>query len=569
MLEEIQSPTQVPVERTGREAFIQSKSLETLRTEARAAEDEHRWVDAVNAYRQIWNQCPEEKSINRTLGWVYFKWNKELIAQGDGALYIARRNLWAWLKLNNDKTERPYILMPWQARTLANEHRLQMRGFLKEWDLSNLQPIHWKKLPPSEHGTSEGMAIKVIRIAAKQTIDEADIDQKEVLMVVDWVNMALGHAPEDLWLTYYKGRLLLKLNRPKEAVVYLKSVVQHKFHEGWAWYYLAQALVRSGDELSLACACKAVAESVPDKSQSSRLQLLHLLVEKDYLNEAKAMIERMHEISSEFSVQLPREVENFEHLPWFAKTEPSDQIDDWINTQGSKALDLFTANLTWEKGCVGASFVNAKQKPRVKIVLTDGSFVSVSANAYGLGKMKEGDPIEIKKQTDESGRIFVLELRRRNGNRWDFTETTEAVVTNINKEKNSAYFVGFRKSDEEFPCSFYCPLNTIKETLGRGNTVRLHFIPGDKNLVVSVKQLQKSAPANLLKKVKSTVDFIAPNRAFGKLDNDVFLSNTVLASHTEITEESTISGIAIRNFDNKKKVWGWALLTVKAVINPN
>lgn len=568
MLEQARSTIEVPEGRTHREDSIQIKSLSTLRAEANAAEDEHRWVDAVNAYRQILNHCPEDKSTNRSLGWVYFKWNKELIAQGD-ALYIARRNLWAWLKLNNDKTERPYILMPWQARTLANEHRLQMRGFLKEWDLSNLQPIHWKKLPPSEHGTSEGMAIKVIRIAAKQTIDEADIDQKEVLTVVDWVNMALGHAPEDLWLTYYKGRLLLKLNRPTEAVDYLKSVVQHKFHEGWAWYFLAQALVRSGDELSLACACKAVAESVPDKSQSSRLQLLYLLVEKDYLNEAKAMIERMREISSEFSVQLPREVENFEHLPWFAKTEPSDQIDDWINTQGSKALDLFTANLTWEKGCVGASFVNAKQKPRVKIVFTDGSFVSVSANAYGLGKMKEGDPIEIKKQTDESGRIFVLELRRRNGNRWDFTETTEAVVTNVNKEKNSAYFVGFRKSDEDFPCSFYCPLNTIKETLGRGNTVRLHFIPGDKNLVVSVKQLQKSAPATLLKKVNSTVDFIAPNRSFGKLDNDVFLSNTVLANHTEITEESTISGLAVRNFDNKKKVWGWALLTVKAVINPN
>lgn len=570
MLEQARSTIEVPEGHTHREDSIQIKSLPTLWAEANAAKDEHRWSEAVRIYRQIWNQCPKNKAINYALGWAYYKWNKELIAQGDDALYIARRNLRDWLRLNNDKSKNPYILMPWQAKTLADKQVVKMFGFLQIWDLSNLQPQHWKKWSSSENITREGMAVEVIRTAAKGVIkEEANIDPEKIQMVTDWVNMALEHVPDNLWLIYYKGKLLLALNRPTEAVDYLKIVVQHKLHEGWAWDSLARALARSGHELSLVCACKAVDESDPDKSQSYRLKLLQVLVEKNYLKEAKALIERMREISNEFSVQLPREVEHFEHLPWFAKTEPADEIDDWIKTQGSKALNIFTADLPWENACVGASFVNAKQKPRVKIVLTDGSFVSVSANAYGLGKMKEGDPIEIKKQTDESGRIFVLELRRRNGNRWDFTETTEAVVTNVNKEKNSAYFVGFRKSDEDFPCSFYCPLNTIKETLGRGNTVRLHFIPGDKNLVVSVKQLQKSAPATLLKKVNSTVDFIAPNRSFGKLDNDVFLSNTVLANHTEITEESTISGLAVRNFDNKKKVWGWALLTVKAVINPN
>lgn len=51
------------------------------------------------------------------------------------------------------------------------------------------------------------------------------------------------------------------------------------------------------------------------------------------------------------------------------------------------------------------------------------------------------------------------------------------------------------------------------------------------------------------------------------LDNEVFLSNTILANHQDITEESTISGQAVLNFNRKKNVWGWALLKIDAVEN--
>lgn len=114
---------------------------------------------------------------------------------------------------------------------------------------------------------------------------------------------------------------------------------------------------------------------------------------------------------------------------------------------------------------------------------------------------------------------------------------------------------------------FYCPLSTAKNKLGLGDVVRLRFVPGEKNFVFSVTNLNKEASDKLLKKIHSTVNFIAPNRSFGMLDNEVFLSNTILANHQDITEESTISGQAVLNFNRKKNVWGWALLKIDAVEN--
>ena len=73
----------------------------------------------------------------------------------------------------------------------------------------------------------------------------------------------------------------------------------------------------------------------------------------------------------------------------------------------------------------------------------------------------------------------------------------------------------------------------------------------------------------LLKKVHATVAFIAPNRAFGKLDNGVFLSGIVLKNRIDITEDSTVTGISIPSYDRKKGVWGWTLLFPESVENPD
>ncbi len=551
---------------------VPNPPFKALWAEAKAASENGRWSVAESIYHQIRDKSSDSQyitSANRSLAWLYEKWNWALLAKKPTNMKIVRRNLWSWLKLDNEKNSSPFDHMLLQAKILAGQGFLKMHSFLKLWDLANLQPAHWEKTTNEQKITFDSLAEQVIRIAAKEATNTPGMCREDLSLTVNWIDMALAHNPENLWLTYYKGILLLKLEEPRDAVTCLKTVVKQKAREGWAWQRLAMAMDQSGDDLTLACACKAVIEYADAKSLKARLFLTKLLTKNKDYEKAKALIGRIYEISDASSVQLPEGIENLLRLPWYNNCNPVANIDSWIRQQGMNAIDIFTNSLIWESGCVGATFLNVKQKPRVTLVLNTCETISVSANAFGLRKMKEGDPIEIKREVAPSGKFTVLELRRRNGHSWDIAETVEAVVSNLNQKTHGAHFVALSKSNPPVPNLFYCPLKVVKDPIILGDTVCLRYIPGTKNFVFSVTKLAKSPPAELFKQVQSTVEFIAPNRSFGKLANGVFLSNSLLSAHDELTELSSVSGAAVRNFDHKKNEWSWMLLEVDEIENPN
>lgn len=561
--------TSVPTSSSAASTALKSKSLKELWANAKDASKSERWADAESAYLQILKADPSNKYANGGLGWIYYKWNKTLLAKGPAAGQVVRRNLWKWLHLGNDKTDRLYGLMLFQAKKLAETGILKMHLFLAWWDPDNFRAEHWEKWTSDQKITFDGIAIQVIRLAAKEVSKLPNVTLAESERTLGWVDMGLAHEPDNLWLIYYKGKLLLKLGRGNDAVMWLKSVVKAKLHEGWAWYYLAEAMEESGDPLALACTCKAVAESPLDKSLRIRMYLAKRLLKDKYLEESKALIERIYQISQDFAVKLPADVEDIVRQRWYGETEPADDVDGWIKKKGEEALNIFTAHLPWNDALVGAFFVNDKKKERATVILRNGCTLSVSANTFGLRRMKPGTPIKVKTETEDGGRASVLALQRREGAFWDFTEETEAVVSSINVKKNAIYFVGIEKSDEKAFDSFFAPNSCMKQKLRLGDAVRLRYVANEKNFVVFAEKEKGDPNLRLLKKVHATVAFIAPNRAFGKLDNGVFLSGIVLKNRIDITEDSTVTGISIPSYDRKKGVWGWTLLFPESVENPD
>lgn len=542
------------------------KLLKSLWTEAKVASEAGRWQEAESAYLQILKQEPNNKIANCALGWVYYKWNKLLLEKGGMAVQVVRRNLWKWLYLDNVKTDILYGLMLWQAKKLADTGTIKMYKFLQWWDIANLQPSHWDKYLKDSKVTYDALAVQVIRIAAKEVTKTPGINYEDILRTAEWVNLALKHDPDNLWLIYYKGKILLKSGKPVEAVSFFKNVVKQKSREGWAWHYLAEALEASGDEQVMTCACKAVAACPLDKSIQSRLHLVKLLLKDRYFEEAKALMERIYEIQNDFALKLPKEIEDLKKQSWYSNTAPADDIDKWIKDRSTEAMDFLTNQLPWVPGCVGFHFSNSKQKQRVTILLKNGTSLTASARAFGLGMMKEGDPVEIKMEKEASGRVVILDLRKRNADRWDFAEETEAVVSNVNKQKNGVHFVGVPKPGEDTPREFYCPTRILsKDNLNFGDNVCLRFIEGEKNIVFSVTKLDKAAPDELIKKIISTVEFVADDRSFAKLSDGTFVNDAVLQSYPKLNENSSVNGVAIPSFDRKKKVWGWMLYKVDSM----
>lgn len=548
---------------------IPASSLRHLWAQAKVAREQKHWPEAEGYYRQILTLTPKSKAANAGLGWVYFYWNNALLEEGGSKKSVAKRNLFKWLQLDNEKSGLAYGLMLIQAKRLADGGILKMHDFLKYWDLANLQPSHWEKTQGDKNIIFDSIGVQVIRVAAKEIVNLPNIASSEVSLTAEWVDMALDHDPENVWLIYYKGKLLLKLGRATEAVNYYKSVVRQKLHESWAWHYLAQAMKDSNDPMVLACECKAVAECDLQKSLKIRFKLVKLLMDEKHLAEAKALLEQIHGIVKPSSSNLPVEVQRIEKLSWYSQTPAANNIEEWIREQGEKALGILTTHLSWEPACVGASFINAKQKPRVAVILKDGHSIAVSPKAFGLLKMRKGEPIEIKKVTSPSGKTSILDLRKRTGDLWDIAKSAKAVVTGIDRKKKSIRFVGIVTGETDTPRSFFCPADVVKDKLSLGDAVHLQFIPGEKNFIFSAIRTNQPSPDRLLRKIYSSVDFIAPNRSFGKLDNGVFLSNYFLFCHKDVTKDSVVSGIAVPNFDHKKNVWGWMLLTVDTVENLN
>ena len=556
------SRLKLPTEEEG-----QPQSLRVLWTQAKKASKEESWAEAEKVYRQILKEIPNNVYATRGLGWVYYKWNKVLLEQGESSIKLVRRNLWRWLSLNDDKTDMLYGLMLLQAKKLAEIGKLKMHVFLQWWNTENFQPKHWEKWENDKKNKFDGIAIQVIRIAAKEVTIKNEITPEIILRTTNWVNTALRHDPENLWLIYYKGKLLLRYGESTEAIKYFKNVVQQKLQEGWAWSYLAEAMEQNRHPLTLACICKAIILSPLEKSIRARSHLVKLLLNKKNYDEAKAVVLQILKIAENYSVHVPEDIKRIEKLQWYINTNPVANIENWIQTQSTKAINIFTAHLPWIPGCIGTAYINAKQKPRLNILFKDGQSTTVSATAFNLQEMKPGDPIEIKKEEKSTNKIIVLQLRKRNGSSWDIAKIADAIVVGINQKSKGFHFVGVTKNSEEAPQNFFCPFSITKEKLKVGDSVNLFFISKEKNFVLEVKKIKDLTNNKLLKMVHSPVEFISPNRSFGKLKNDIFLSNTILANYKDITEYSIVSGIAVPNFDRKKNIWGWVLLKVKSIDN--
>ena len=81
----------------------------------------------------------------------------------------------------------------------------------------------------------------------------------------------------------------------------------------------------------------------------------------------------------------------------------------------------------------------------------------------------------------------------------------------------------------------------------------------------TTKHWNKDNWHELIKKINSTVEFVADDRSFAKLSDGTFVNDAVLQSYPKLNENSSVNGVAIPSFDRKKKVWGWMLYKVDSI----
>ncbi len=135
----------------------------------------------------------------------------------------------------------------------------QFLDFVAWWGLEHLSEEDYT--PYVNPQGKEIMAVaEQAYLAVGQALDEKEpFDTAEVEIFLEKLQAVSRVHPEYSWLDFIGAKLLLRLDRPEEALVKLRPFVRRKPKEYWAWATLASAANRSGEkEAAVACYVQAI-----------------------------------------------------------------------------------------------------------------------------------------------------------------------------------------------------------------------------------------------------------------------------------------------------------------------
>ena len=135
------------------------------------------------------------------------------------------------------------------------------------------------------------LAERVVITAAKIVVQSRVVADGEWALAL--VESLLTRKPQNIWLKYQRGRLLILLGRIPEAQAIARQVVVAKRAEFWAWAILGEALLGDDDGKAISCLCKVI--SLKDDEVfllSIRELLTKALLNLDRRSEAKTELAR-------------------------------------------------------------------------------------------------------------------------------------------------------------------------------------------------------------------------------------------------------------------------------------
>lgn len=218
---------------------------------------------------------------------------------------------------------------------------------------SDFQPFakDGKKITP----LAETLFLKLAK-ALERSTDQAD--NEWLLAAIETHRKKLS---DNQWISYYYGKLLLKLDRFDDAKKFIKEILNRHKAQFWAWAILGETFKAADKEVYLACLCKAL--SFPTESTlllNVREELAHLLKEMNFLPEAKTEIEAIMAMKRQLDLPIPEELLAYTYEYWWQNTESKPNNLDFYLKRLPAANELLKDDSTPVAGIVTANYEGNK-----------------------------------------------------------------------------------------------------------------------------------------------------------------------------------------------------------------
>lgn len=538
------------------------KLIHQAKTLSRQGEHLH----AANIYKQLCSTGAGDLSVQTSLGWELFRLLQSSLSQEHINVSGSKRLLADYLKLQ--LVEKPSLLhssILQQATKLAGDSSFSLISFCRYWQLDYLREEDYEPYISKNGEQHRSLAEKVIQQAAKESIASDNVESLQY--ITPYLDNAIEHFPENIWLKLNKAKLLLKMGRNQDALLFSTAVTRSKSNDYWSWALLGE--VNSGFDMAieLSCYCKALLCHTDDKFTAKvRLKMAQALAAQGNFSEAKHEIDKVIASKTRDGLKVPEEVEKMQALEWYKTVTATESNKKFYQSNASKAEELLFSDLPFVKACTGEKFTTPDKpnKPKRKLYLIPQGKstpieISIPDNKYRFGDVGTG--LSIKGDFDVSGRYQVFLIERRDYDaKWDIFTEHIAVVDHVNHKKEIFHIIVDRSINSVVHFS------DIDFSVKKGNflAVKVALFKtklGDRYRVLSVKQTDKTPSSLVYKFFTSTV---RESNGMGFTDDGIFVDPELMAKHS-VGDGIIVEGVAVLNYNKKKMIWGWKALKLTNV----
>jgi tetratricopeptide (TPR) repeat protein len=480
------------------QARIQATPEKRIILEAKAKSKEGNHQVALDLFRQAIKLFPDDTDLNNNFAWELQKEGKIIFDTEKVDLTKARKLLAEYIVLKNDRPALVHSLFLRLADKITDREEFNLIAFLKLWDLNNL--MHSDYEPFSKDGnTYPALAEKIIQHAGKLILDKKL--SAEVQFLLPFLDIVIGRYPDNIWLTYYKAKLLHLVGRDIEAIHFLKPVIKEKIGDYWCWSLLGDLLSGTNNEKAMSCYCKALLCSGEEKFLANvRLKFAELLIKNENLPEAKYEILKAIATKEMEGSKVQEKILNYKEFEWFkAAAEERDNLDFYRKNK-TLAEEFIFEDLAWLDGCIGETFTIPEKPDKIRRKLyakLEGDIIEFSTSDRRFlifKKARPGDSIKVKGELDKEKKfqLYLLELNTAL-EPWSIFDWQEAnVLQPIRADNQLVYAWGLK-------------INLAKQSID--STIKVENLPSD------VRQEGAAVHVKVhVKRFTGPVNIFAPSR---------------------------------------------------------
>jgi len=530
---------------------------------ARELEGVGQFAEALAIFRLIKDSFAGNTAFADSYGWCLYKHIKQSAEANTLQIQAAVNLFKEYLQLSVTKPSNLHSNVLRQMEKLSDKEGFPFYHLFKSWGFESFQPADWEK-NVWEGKMYPGLAEKCVQHAGKILLRHGS--EEDVRSFQPALDAALQKISDNIWLYYYKAKLLLRVGSREAAETFLKPVVKQKRTEYWAWSLLAEVYSGSAEDKVLSCYCRALLCPADEFFLGkTRLALAELLIKQQCYGEAKVEIDLVTQSKLTQGQNLSESIQQYQQQSWYQQATPKENNRAFYIANKGLAEEVLFQDLPWLSANCGEDYTKPDEPglTRVKLYFktTRLEEVSLKDKTYRLTRrFKLGAPVQIKAEpSGERWQVYVVE--KREGTFWDCFPEYVAVIDHVNREKKLAHFLVntriegiIRLADRHpWPQEYQVVKLRLKSRLKDGKTIYevLHW------------QLTDSRPDEAIYRPFDGTLSVQPGRSFGFVD-DIFVDATLLLESGLLDAvQVRVRGNALISYDKKKGKWGWKAIMIK------